>query len=159
VNGKALTAKAGQYLPISRQWSAGDAIHLQMEMPVQVLQANPQVADDSGRVAAQRGPLVYCLEELDQPEGVKMSDLAVELGKRPQAQFQSELKKDLLGGVVVLHHNGVAYERASSANALYARYDGDAARTRKVPLTFIPYYAWSNRQQTSMQVWTPMLKA
>ncbi len=88
-----------------------------------------------------------------------MSDLAVELGKRPQAQFQSELKKDLLGGVVVLHHNGVAYERASSANALYARYDGDAPRTRKVPLTFIPYYAWSNRQQTSMQVWTPMLKA
>ena len=126
---------------------------------VQVLQANPQVADDSGRVAAQRGPLVYCLEELDQPEGVKMSDLAVEFGKRPQAQFQSELKNDLLGGVVVLHHNGVAYERASSANALYARYDGDAARTRKVPLTFIPYYAWSNRQQTSMQVWTPMLKA
>ena len=40
-----------------------------------------------------------------------MSDLAVELGKRPQAQFQSELKNDLLGGVVVLHHNGVAYDR------------------------------------------------
>jgi DUF1680 family protein len=159
VNGKALTATPGQYLPISRQWSPGDAIHLQMEMPVQVLQANPQVADDTGRVAAQRGPLIYCMEELDQPEGVKMSDLAIELGKKPHSQFQSEFRNDLLGGVVVVRHTGVAYERAGTANPLYARYSGDEPRTRKVPLTFIPYYAWSNRQQTSMQVWTPVLKA
>jgi DUF1680 family protein len=130
-----------------------------MEMPVQVLQANPQVADDTGRVAVQRGPLVYCMEELDQPEGVAMSDLAVDLGKTPHAQFQSELKNDLLGGVVVLRHTGVAYDRAAARKALYSRYGGDETRARKVPLTFIPYYAWSNRQQTSMQVWTPVLKA
>ena len=51
-----------------------------MEMPVQVLEANPQVADDTGRVAMQRGPLVYCMEELDQPDGVSITDLAVSLG-------------------------------------------------------------------------------
>jgi DUF1680 family protein len=86
VNGKAVTgAKPGEYLAISRQWAQGDVIHLQLEMPVQVLQANPQVADDAGRVAVQRGPLVYCLEELDQPAGVAMSDLAVALGQKPQA--------------------------------------------------------------------------
>jgi uncharacterized protein len=159
VNGKAITgATPGDYLPISRQWSPGDVIHLQMEMPVQALQANPQVADDTGRVAVQRGPLVYCLEELDQPEGVAMSDLAVDSGKRPHPQFQSELKNDLLGGVVVLRHTGVAYERDASRHALYSRYSGEA-KIRRVPLTFIPYYAWSNRQQTSMQVWTPVLKA
>jgi uncharacterized protein len=160
VNGKAMMgATPGQYLPISRQWSPGDVIHLQMEMPVQVLQANPQVADDTGRVAVQRGPLVYCMEQLDQPEGVAMSDLAVDLGKKPPTQFQSELKNDLLGGVVVLRHSGMAYERPASRSTLYSRYSGDEARTRRVAMTFIPYYAWSNRQQTSMQVWTPALKA
>ena len=88
-----------------------------------------------------------------------MSDLAVAPGQKPQAQFQTEIKNDLLGGVVVLRHTGVAYERASSRNALYSRYGGGQAPSRRVPLTFIPYYAWSNRQETSMQVWTPVVSA
>ena len=131
-----------------------------MEMPLQVLQANPQVADDAGasRCSAARWSIAW--RNSISPEGVKMSDLAVESGsERPQAQFQSELKKDLLGGVVVLHHTAWRMKGPHRANALYARYDGDEARTRKVPLTFIPYYAWSNRQQTSMQVWTPLVTA
>jgi len=128
-------------------------------MPVQVLQANPQVADDAGRVALQRGPLVYCMEELDQPTGVAISDLAVDLGRKPQAQFQSQHQLDLLGGVVVLRHTGVAYDRSASRHALYSRYGGQQVPSRRVPLTFIPYYAWSNRQETSMQVWTPVLNA
>ena len=53
-----------------------------------------------------------------------MSDLAVALGPKPQAQFQSEMKSDLLGGVVVLRHTGVAYERAAARNALYSGYSG-----------------------------------
>jgi len=158
VNGKGMTgAKPGEYLPISRQWSPGDVIGLQMEMPVQALQANPQVSDDAGRVAVQRGPLVYCMEELDQPAGVGMSDLALDLGQKPQTQFQSEHRRDLLGGVVVLRHTGIAFDRSASRNALYSRYRGQQLQSRRVPLTFIPYYAWSNRQETSMQVWTPVL--
>jgi DUF1680 family protein len=64
----------------------------------------------------------------------------------------------LLGGTVVLHHTGAVYERGSSQKALYSRY-GREAKTRKVPLTFIPYYAWANRQATSMQVWNLLLQA
>jgi len=156
VNGKAVAgAKPGEYLPVQRQWSPGDVIRLHMEMPVQVLEANPRVADDAGRVAVQRGPLVYCMEELDQPAGVAMNALALDLGQKPQTEFQNEMKRDLLGGVVVLRHSGVAYDRAASRNALYSRYSGRQVPNRQVPLTFIPYYAWSNRQETSMQVWTP----
>src|SRR5271169_3075945 len=154
VNGKALAeAKPGEYLPIRRRWSGGDRIHLQMEMVPHVLEANPRVADDTGRVAVQRGPLIYCLEELDQSSGVTVSDVALELGKRPDSVFQSEMKSDLLGGVLLLRHTGVSYDRSGSASTLYPRYTGETARTRKVPLTFIPYYAWANRQATSMQVW------
>ena len=160
VNGKALAdAKPGEYLPIRRRWSGGDRISLKMEMVPQVLEANPRVADDTGRVALQRGPLIYCLEELDQSSGVTLSDVALELGKRPDSEFQGEMKSDLLGGVLLLHHSGVSYDRSRSASMLYPRYTGGMARTRKVPLTFIPYYAWANRQATSMQVWVPLFKS
>ena len=158
VNGKTWTgAKPGEYLPIKRRWSAGDAVRLQMEIGPQVIEANPHVADDTGRVAIQRGPLIYCLEELDQPGGVSLSDVAVNPGRTPE--FQSEFKSDLLGGVMVLHHTGVVYEGSDSRNVLYARYSGEPSKTRRVPLTFIPYYAWANREATSMQVWTPLFKA
>ena len=160
VNGKALTgAKPGEYLPIRRRWSPGDTIHLSIEMPVQVVEANPRVVDDLGRVAVQRGPLVYCLEQLDQPDGVSITDVGVDLSQKPDAQFHHEFKSDLLAGVVVLHRAGFVYERPASRNSLYSRYSGAPMKTRQVPLTFIPYYAWANRAATPMQIWTPLLKA
>lgn len=160
VNGRAVeSVKPGQYLPIRRRWAPGDRIHLEVGMAPQVLEANPRVADDTGRVAVQRGPLVYCLEGLDQSNGVSLSSVALELGKRPESEFQLEMKNDLLGGVLVLHHTGVSYDRNSSDSVLYPRYTGMTPRTTRVPLTFIPYYAWANRQATSMQVWTPVYRS
>src|ERR1700685_4676715 len=159
VNAKAVSgAKPGEYLPIHRNWSPGDVIKLAIEVMPQVIEANPRVADDTGRIAIQRGPLIYCLEEIDQPAGVSLSDVALNPGRRPTDQFQTEFRSDLLGGTVVLHHKGAVYERGSAGKMLYSRYSRDA-RTRNVPLTFIPYYAWANRQATSMQVWNLLLQA
>jgi hypothetical protein len=159
VNAKAISgAKPGEYLPIHRRWSPGDVIKLTIEVMPQVIEANPRVADDTGRIAIQRGPLIYCLEEIDQPAGVSLSDVALNPGRRPAEQFQTEFRSDLLGGTVVLHHKGAVYERGSEEKMLYSRYSRDA-RTRNVPLTFIPYYAWANRQATSMQVWNLLLQA
>jgi uncharacterized protein len=87
-------------------------------MTPQVVEANPRLADDTGCVAVQRGPLVYCLEEIDQTDGIELSDVALSLGKRPESNFQNEFKGDLLCGIVVLHHTGIAYENASSRNIL-----------------------------------------
>ena len=92
----------------------------------QVIEANPRVADDTGRVAIQRGPLIYCLEEIDQPSGVSLSDVAVNPGRHPAEQFQTEFKSDLLGGMVVLHHTGAVYERGPSEKTLYSRYSREA---------------------------------
>jgi DUF1680 family protein len=159
VNAKGvLGATPGEYLPIRRRWSPGDVIQLKVEVVPQVIEANPRVADDTGRVAIQRGPLIYCLEEIDQPSGISLSDVAVNPGRQPAEQFQTEFRSDLLGGTVVLHHTGAVYERGDSEKALYSRY-GRQAKTRKVPLTFIPYYAWANRQASSMQVWNLLLQA
>jgi len=146
-------AKPGQYLAIRRRWSPGDTIQMKFEVVPQAIEANPRVADDTGRIAIQRGPLIYCLEEIDQPSGVSLSDVAINPGRRPADQFQPEFRNDLLGGMVVLHHSGAVYERPASDKILYGRYDGAQSKTRRVPLTFIPYYAWANRQATSMQVW------
>jgi DUF1680 family protein len=160
VNSKAVAGVTpGQYLPIRRRWSPGDAIQLKVEVVSQVIAANPRVADDSGRVAIQRGPLIYCLEEIDQPSGISLSDVAVSPGRRPAEQFQTEFKNDLLGGMVVLHHTGAVYQRGAAEKLLYSRYGGDALRTQKTSLTFIPYYAWANRQATSMQVWNLLLQS
>ena len=160
VNGKAWSDVAtGKYLAIRRRWLRGDIVRLQAAMNTQVLAANPRVADDTGRVAVQRGPLVYCLEGLDQPQGVDLTEVALRLGKEPGLGFQSEFKQDLLGGVVVLHHPGLVRETGASDSLLYPRYSGESFRTRQAALTFIPYYAWSNRMATSMQVWTPLMES
>ncbi len=159
VNNKPVTGVTpGEYLALSRRWAPGDVIRLQLDMASQVIQGNPHIADDTGRVAVQRGPLIYCLEELDQLSGVALSDVALNLGTASAESFQSQTQADLLGGVVVLHHLGVAYERTTAENALYSRYSGKPPKTRKVELRFIPYYAWANRHPTAMQVWNPIYK-
>jgi len=160
VNGKPLSGAApGAYFPIRRSWSPGDTIRLQTDMTPQALAANPHVTEDNGRVAVQRGPIVYCLEQLDQPEGVILSDAALDLNLKSAAAFRADFKSDLLGGVMVLHHPGAEYDGLLASNALYAPYRGAPRKSRSVPLTLIPYYAWANREPSFMEVWTPVLRA
>jgi uncharacterized protein len=153
VNGNALSgAVPGQYQPIRRRWSSGDIVQLKLNVVPELIEANSRVADDTGRVAVQRGPLIYCLEEVDQPSGVSLSDIAIDANRQSAEQFQPEFRGDLLGGMVVLHHTGAVFSGGASEKALYSHYEKDR-KAREVPLTFIPYYAWANRQATSMQVW------
>ncbi len=160
INGKpAPGVNPGKYLPIQRRWSPGDTIHLQFEMTPQILEANARVIEDTGRAAVQRGPLIYCLEQLDQPAGVEVTEVALDLGQDAGAVFHEELALDLLDGIIVLHHTGAVYEKAESRSGLYFRYTTEPRKARKVQLTFIPYYAWANRTATQMQVWTPVLKS
>jgi len=160
VNGKAVAgATAGQYLPIRRRWSAADTVTLQFNMAPQVLEANAEVVENNGRVAVQRGPLVYCMEQIDQGENVALKDLALSAAKNSNSGFEETFEKDLLGGVLVLRHPGAAYEESADRSSLYFSHNAPPRKSRPVQLTFIPYYAWANRVQTAMQVWTPMARA
>ena len=150
-----LGAKPGDYMALKRRWNPGDVIHLQLDMTPQAIAANDKVVDDDGRVALQRGPLVYCMEQMDQPQGVKLSDVALDIGSRGTAGFHASFEKELLGGMNVLRGNGVEVGD-QEGNALYYRYTGTGRKSRKVELTFIPYFAWANREETPMQVWTPL---
>jgi DUF1680 family protein len=160
VNGKPVAgAAAGQYLPVRRRWSAGDTVTLQFNMVPQILEANAQVTENNGRVAVQRGPLVYCMEQIDQGEGVALKDVALSADKSSSGKFEEKFDKDLLGGILVLRHAGAVYEESPDRSSLYFSHSAPPPKSRPAQLTFIPYYAWANRVQTPMQVWTPVTKA
>jgi len=157
VNGKALAATpaAGKYLEIRRVWKAGDTVRLALSMEPRVIQANALVRENTGRVAVERGPLVYCLEKPDQRLSGSLFDAALALG--PGEKFRAERRDDLLGGMVVLHHAGVQKSVPSTEEPLYqqaGRLSG-ALAAKPVPLTLIPYYAWANRGPSEMEVWIP----
>lgn len=114
------------YAVLGRKWKDGDVIELSMNMPVEVIAADPRVKEDEGLRAIQRGPLVYCMEEADNPEGFD------ELNISPSAAFEATFQPDLLCGV----------ETIKAVN-------GDQV------LNFIPYYAWDNRTAGKMKVWVP----
>src|SRR5262245_47505873 len=95
----------------------------------------------------------------DQPDGVALYGGSVDLKGRQGGQFREEVERDLLGGLLVLKHRGAARVGPTAAKGLYRRYSPEAINTRDIELKFIPYYAWANRTETAMQVWTPVLKA
>jgi len=152
LNGAEVSGPPGQYLELRRMWKPGDQFTLHLDMSPRPIAANPLVAEDWDKIAVERGPLVYALEQPDQTAPV--ADLAF---TNPNAGFSSEMRPDFLGGVVVLKHEGASYEKPLPGEPLYQTLD--QARQRKTSaatLTFIPYYVWANREQSAMQVWIPL---
>jgi len=143
--------RRGQFISLIRTWQAGDVITL--NFPLQTVQtlANPRVADLFGRVAIERGPLVYAAEQLDQ-NGVSINDVYLRLGSTGTVEFH----KDLLGGVEVIKMPGLVAERPLTEEPLYQGYPERFGRPRRpITLTFIPYYSWANRDPSPMEVWIP----
>jgi len=99
------------------------------------------------------------MEQIDQGEGVALKDVALDVDQKSGAHFQEKFETDLLGGVLVLCHSGAVYEEAANRSGLYFSHNAQPRKSRPVQLTFIPYYAWANRIQTPMQVWTLIAKA
>ena len=156
VNGKEVSgATAGQYLAIRRRWSEGDTIDLSFDMTTHLLKANPAVTEDRGRVAFQRGPVVFCMEQLDQGDarpGMNLADYTVHLEGSTEQHFEPEL----LGGVIVLRHPGIINPSATETGLYFPAAMQETRGTDKpTTLKLIPYYAWANREESAMQVWIP----
>jgi DUF1680 family protein len=161
VNGKAFDgAKPGEYLSIKRRWSPGDTVTLAFPMAAEIVASNPRVEENLGRVAVQRGPIVYCMEGLDQnAAAADFAEVAIVVNPKALKAFEVEHKPALLEGVTVLKHSGAVYESASDKGPLYADATAATPKTRAESLTLIPYYAWANRKPTEMQVWIPYTRA
>jgi DUF1680 family protein len=141
----------GSYAEVRRTWQRGDTVHLDLPMPIRRVECHPYVAGNSGRVALLRGPLLYCVEGVDNP-GLDLRDLALPAG----ATFAAEHCPDLLGGVVVLRAPAHALPPDNAWEGLLYRTTHPRValpESRSVNVTAIPYYAWANRDPGPMQVW------
>jgi DUF1680 family protein len=152
VNGQPVSTDSAVkgYLTINRTWSKGDVVSLDLPMPAVRLYAHPAVKMDAGRVALKRGPLVYCIEEADNPGG------RVQRLKLPRnAELKATTRADLFDGVVTLTADALAIDE-SDWSTLYRT---KAPQDQKSQLTALPYYLWANRGQGSMVVWIPEVQA
>ena len=153
VNGQTLSgASAGEYLAIRRRWSGHDKIDLSFDMATRAIKADPAVTEDTGKIAFQRGPLVYCMETLDQKDHAGNSNLA-EFAVQTEGKTLIRWDSALLDGVVVLDHPGsIAHQVRQS---LYRSASDKEEPGTPASLRLIPYYAWANRAPAGMQVWIP----
>jgi len=145
VNGKDVPIKLDRgYVSLNRDWKKGDVIELILPMPVRRIAANPSVGADTGRIALQRGPIVYCAEWPDNPNGFVRNLVLPDSSK-----LAAEFKPDLLKGVTVIK---------SKALALASDEQGKIVKNEQ-DFTAIPYYSWANRGRGQMMVWIPNSEA
>lgn len=139
VNGDAVSLNMEKgFARIQRIWKAGDTVELNFLMPVRRVLAHEQIADNRGRVALERGPLVYCAEWVDnggQARNIILPD---------DAPLAVRHDPDLLRGVTVIE---------GRVKALYRSDDGETIETREQDFTAIPYHAWAHRGEGEMAVW------
>jgi len=154
VNGAPVAADItpGAYVDVKRSWKAGDTVDFTMEFKPTLWEANPLVEETVDQVAIKYGPLVYCVESNDLPEGVKLKDVALSLSS--PAGFKTERTTIAGAEVLALTLNGLVVQRPDwTQRQLYREVDGRAPRP--IQLKAVPYYAWGNRGDTEMSVWLP----
>ncbi len=143
INGKNSTfKKENGYAVISRDWKKGDQLVLDLPMPVRELVANPLIKDDAGKMALQRGPLVYCTESADNKE---TGTLGLSLNR--DNKYTTAWMPDLLNGVTVIRTNGSSTKQTANQG-----------KTKDISITAIPYYSWANRGAGEMNVWMNVQK-
>lgn len=126
------------FAKLQKNWQAGDVVELNLAMPVRQVLANPNVKDDRGLVTLMRGPIIYCAESLDNPQGMRN----VVVG--PKTSFETKFKPDFLGGVMTIQGDVRSYNIAEGKTS-----------TETATLTAVPYYASANRGRSSVRVWLP----
>lgn len=125
------------YATIERNWSNGDNVRLELPMEVKQVKANINVADDQGKLAVERGPIVYCLEGADLADSCVFNKII-----SPEATFSAQYRSTFLTGAVVLTTTGQRLEQDNNLTPLQ--------------LTLIPYSMWNNRGANQMAVWIPI---
>jgi DUF1680 family protein len=127
---------------ISQNWKKGDKVDVEFPMPVRTVVADERVKEDIGKIAVQRGPVIYCAEWPDNNTG-KVLNLVI----NKESGFSSIFVPEMLGGTEVI--KTMAHQTARSL-------DGKIESKPDEPLTLIPYALWNNRGPGQMMVWIPV---
>ncbi len=145
VNGGVVAVDSvGGYAVVDREWKDGDEIVITLEMPVERVYSHPSVRNNIGKLVLQRGPLLYCLEDVD--NGKDLSNLFI----TEDTSLSWEFEEHLLGGVVTISGEGTARSYDGWEHSLYSAGHGPTIRRL---FKAVPYYAWNNRGIGEMLVW------
>ncbi|NDV78092.1 glycoside hydrolase family 127 protein [Dysgonomonas sp. 511] len=148
VNGKEENIKIvpGSYAEVNRQWKNGDMVELIMPFEARLVEANPMVEESRNQIAVMYGPLVYCMEAKDLPEGVSIYDILIptDIKLTPKAVTIENSK------VVMLTGKARLLDRNKWTGKLYRKVN---TSVKDIEISLIPYYAWNNRGNCDMSVW------
>lgn len=139
----------GTYATIQRRWKPGDMVTLTLPMDVKLLEGHPRIEEVRNQVAIKRGPVVYCIESPDLPNGTDILDVYFPIDSELTAQY----RPDLLGGMTTIR--GEVLLRSDKNEGMYRTLDKPAWEA--VETAFVPYYAWCNRGRSEMTVWMPIV--
>ncbi|WP_179089898.1 glycoside hydrolase family 127 protein [Paenibacillus sp. FSL A5-0031] len=131
------------YAHISRTWMEKDEIKLHFPMIVERIESNPKVHENAGKIALQYGPLVYCMEEVD--NGPDLTDICFP----EDSELTAVYKEDVLGGIVVLNGEGLRSDFCWEDDL----YRPVTRKKKSVPILAVPYAFWGNRKPGEMTVW------
>ncbi|MDR0175599.1 glycoside hydrolase family 127 protein [Enterobacter sichuanensis] len=146
LNGEAVAGEISRgYLYLTRTWQEGDAVTLTLPMPVRRVYGNPQVRQQAGKVALQRGPLVYCLEEAD--NGANLHNLSLPA----DSEFRVFAGKGIFAHKMLIQAEGMGCH-VKDTDALW-QYDRSPVQRQPQTLTFIPWFSWANRGEGEMRIW------
>ncbi|MFY9997304.1 MAG: glycoside hydrolase family 127 protein [Leclercia sp.] len=148
LNGEAYCGEVDKgYLHIHRVWAAGDVITLQLPMPVRRVYGNPLVRHLAGKVALQRGPVVYCLEQAD--NGSELHNLSLD----KHSQFVEVAGTGVMANKILIQAQGHRQALDAPQDRPLYQFDQPMARTEPQTLTFIPWFSWANRGEGEMRIW------
>ena len=145
VNGQAVQTEIVKgYLSLNRKWKKDDVVTIHFDMPVRTIKANHRVSDDRGRIAVERGPLVYCAEGVDNKDFKIFNFL---MPRQPQfTVLDQQISYDNQSfDVKAIKVDGQAVEQNETGEV----------NVKSAQLTMIPYYAWNHRGAGLMEVWMP----
>ncbi len=148
VNGQTVEANPVRgYANLAREWANGDEVVLWLDMPVERVAPHPEIRQDAGCIALQRGPVIYCLEEVD--NGKHLANIAIPRTAQLTAQFDP----DLFNGIAVIKGDAVRIEPSKWPGGLYQ--PQSQLDYEPTPFSFraIPYCFWANREPGEMLVW------
>jgi hypothetical protein len=135
------------YVVIDRLWQAGDSVTLTLDMPVERIAPHPEIRHDAGQIALQRGPVIYCLEEVD--NGSRLANVAIPADASLQAHFDASL----FDGISVISGDAVRIEPVSWPAGMYQAQSLVQVQRQSFQFKAVPYYLWANRQPGEMRVW------
>jgi len=148
INGNKINTKEVKngYIEVENQWKEGDKINFELPMEIEIIESHPKLKDNVGKVAIKRGPIVYCMEQVDNPWGdPRYMEIA-------DYNLKAE-PSEILEGIVIIKGKGKIIDSRIWESNLYLPKEEVERNKKEVEFITIPYYAWANREKGPMTVW------